>query len=130
MRAFQFEHGSLPGSLELAYLGDTVYDLYVRAQLIQQGGHVGKMHRDAVQLVCAHAQAEAFLRVEPLLTEKEADVARRARNTRQTPAKNADPAEYHRATALEALTGYLFVTGQTDRMEELLEIALEEEHEK
>lgn len=130
MRAFQFEHGSLPGSLELAYLGDTVYDLYVRAQLVRQGGHVRKMHRDAVQLVCAHAQSEAFLRVEPLLTEKEADVARRARNARQTPARNADPAEYHRATALEALTGYLFVTGQTDRMEELLEIALEEEHEK
>jgi ribonuclease-3 family protein len=130
VKPFQFEHGALPGSLELAYLGDTVYDLYVRARLLRAGGHVRDMHRRAVGLVCAHAQAEAFARVEPHLTEGEREVARRARNARQTPAKNADAKEYHRATALEALTGYLFVTGQTERMEQLLEIALEEDDEK
>ena len=63
--------------------------------------------------VCAHAQAQAFARVEGALTERERDVARRARNAHQTPPKNADAAEYHRATALEAVMGYLFVTGQT-----------------
>ena len=69
-------------------------------------------------------QLEALGRVEALLTEPEADVARRARNARQTPPRNADPGEYHRATALEALIGYLYVTGQRDRMNVILAAAL------
>ena len=97
---FNFEHGSLPGSLELAYLGDSLYDLYVREHLIAKGGRVRAMHREAISLVCAHAQSEALQRVEPLLTEAEADVARRARNTRQTPPKNAD----YRATLWKPLS--------------------------
>ena len=121
---FEFEHGTLPGSLELAYLGDTLYDLYVREHLIAQGGRVRQMHREAIHLVCAHAQSEALGRVEALLTEPEADVTRRARNARQTPPRNADPGEYHRATALEALIGYLYVTGQRDRMNVILAAAL------
>ncbi len=130
MRGFDFAHGALPGSLELAYLGDTVYDLYVRAGLLREGGHVGEMHRRAVKRVCAKAQSEALSRVEPMLNERERDVARRARNAHQAPPKNADPSDYHRATALEALIGYLFVTGKQDRMEEILRIALEENDEK
>lgn len=129
MKGFGFAPGMLPGSLELAYLGDSLYDLYVRSQLVRRGGHVRDMHLQAVRRVCAHAQAEAFARVEPMLTGPEQDVARRARNARQTPPRNADAAEYHRATALEALVGYLFVTGQGERMEQILEIALEEHDE-
>ena len=129
MKAFEFAPGALPGSLELAYLGDSVYDLYVRARLVREGGHVRAMHRAAVSQVCSHAQAQAFARVEGSLTERERDVARRARNAHQTPPRNADAAEYHRATALEALIGYLFVTGQNARMEEILALALEENHE-
>ena len=121
---FEFEHGALPGSLELAYLGDALYDLYVRERLIAHGGRVRALHREAVGLVCAHAQSEALGRVESMLTEYEADVVRRARNARQTPPKNADAGEYHRATALEALVGYLYVTGQRDRMNEVLGVAL------
>ena len=124
MRAAEFEHGQLPGSLELAYLGDTVYDLYVRAQLVREGGRVRDMHRQAVRMVCAHAQSEALRRLEAQLTAEEADVVRRARNARQSPPKNADPAEYHRATALEALIGYLYLTGRRERMEALLAAAL------
>ena len=120
MRAFDLAHGQLPGSLELAYLGDTIYDLYVRTQLVREGGHVRDLHRRAVQRVCAHAQAEALGRIEAELTETEADVVRRARNAHQNPPKNADPAEYHRATALEALTGYLYATGQFARLDALL----------
>ena len=127
---FDFAPGALPGSLELAYLGDSVYDLYVRARLVREGGHVRDMHRAAVRRVCAHAQAEAFARIEEAFTERERDVARRARNAHQTPPKNADAAEYHRATALEAVVGYLFVTGQRARMEEILKLALEDDHEK
>jgi len=121
---FHFEHNVLPGSLELAYLGDTVYDLYVRSRLVAQGGRVGAMHRSAVKYVCAHAQAAALGRIEALLTEDEQAVVRRARNTRQSPPRSADPAEYCRATALEALIGYLYVTGRQERMNELLVAAL------
>ena len=121
---FNFEHGTLPGSLELAYLGDTLYDLYVREHLVARGGRVHALHREAVSLVCAHAQSAALERISAALTEAEADVARRARNARQTPPRNADPGEYHRATALEALIGWLYVTGQRDRMNALLEMAL------
>lgn len=123
-----FEHNVLPGSLELAYLGDTVYDLYVRRALVRRGGRVQQMHRTAVSLVCAHAQAEAFGRIEGQLSEQEAAVARRARNAHQNPPKHADPAEYHRATAMEALIGYLYLSGQRKRIDELMRLALPEEY--
>ena len=120
----KFEHNVLPGSLELAYLGDTVYDLYVRSHLVVTGGRVGKMHRQAIRLVCAHAQAEALTRIQDELTEEEANVVRRARNVHQSPPKNADPAEYQKATGLEALIGFLYATGRHERMQQLLEKAL------
>ena len=64
---FHFEHGTPPGSLELAYLGDALYDLYVREHLIARGGKVRAMHREAISLVCAHAQSEALDRIEDRL---------------------------------------------------------------
>ena len=121
---FHFEHNALPGSLELAYLGDALYDLYVREHLIAHGGRVRALHREAISLVCAHAQSEALARVADALTDEESDVVRRARNAKQSPPKNADPGEYHRATALEALVGWLYVTGRQDRMNEILKLAL------
>ncbi|MBQ8973806.1 MAG: ribonuclease III [Clostridia bacterium] len=123
----QLEHKVLPGSLELAYLGDTIYDLYVRTHLIELGGKVGALHRQAIQLVCAHAQAEALSRVEPMLSEEELAVVRRARNVRQTPPRNADIAEYHRATAFEALLGYLYATDRDERLNAVLGVALPRE---
>ncbi len=123
-----FEHNALPGSLELAYLGDTVYDLYVRRILVRRGGRVQQMHRTAISLVCAHAQAEAYARVEGALSEMEAAVARRARNAHQNSPRNANAAEYHRATALEALIGYLYLTDQRGRIDELMRLALPEEY--
>jgi len=62
--------------------------------------------------------------VEGMLDEEEQNVVRRARNVHQTPSKNADRAEYHRATALEALIGYLYITGRRDRMSEILDAAI------
>ena len=122
--ALKFEHNALPGSLELAYLGDTVYDLYVRSHLVEKGGRVGKMHRQAIRLVCAHAQAEALARIQDDLTEEEANVVRRARNVHQSPPKNADPADYQKATGLEALIGFLYAAGREERLGALLEKAL------
>ena len=71
------------------------------------------------------AQSEALARVEPLLTEEEAAVVRRARNARQTPPRHASIAEYHRATALEALMGALYLSGDMARLKELMEVATE-----
>ena len=124
---FKLEHNALPGSLEMAYLGDALYDLHVRKNLLARGGRMHALHKDAVKLVCAHAQAEALEKLLPELTEQETAVARRARNAHQAPPRNANPAEYHRATALEALIGYLYITGQNERLEQLLAIALPEE---
>ena len=123
-----FHQGQLPGSLELAYLGDTLWDLMVRSRLVKKGGRMKELHRAAVKQVCAKAQSEALERIEAMLTEEEAAVVRRARNARQSPTKNADPGEYHRATALEALVGWLYLTGQRARMEELMNAALPEEN--
>ena len=127
MMEFKLEHNALPGSLEMAYLGDALYDLHVRKNLLARGGRVHALHKDAIKLVCAHAQSEALERVLPELTEQEAAVVRRARNAHQAPPRNANPAEYHRATALEALLGFLYIMGETQRMESILAIALPEE---
>lgn len=123
-----FAHNALPGSLELAFLGDTIYDLYVRRHLVRRGGRVQQMHRDATALVCAHAQSRAFQAIEEMLTQEEAAVARRARNAHQTPPRNADAAEYHRATALEALIGYLYLNGRRERLDELMHHILPKEY--
>ena len=116
-------HGQLPGSLELAYLGDTLYDLYVRRRLVIAGGRMKDLHRAAVAQVRASAQSEALGRVEGMLTEEEQGVVRRARNARQNPPKNADPGEYHRATAFEALLGFLYLMHREERLHEILAAA-------
>ena len=114
------KQGQLPGSLELAYLGDTLWDLFVREELVRTGGRMKELHRAAVARVRASAQSRALARIEDCLTEDEAAVVRRARNAHRTPPKNADPADYCRATALEALFGYLYLTGQLERMKTLM----------
>ena len=113
--------------LQMAYIGDTVHDLFVRSRLMQRPASVGKMHKQAVRMVSAAAQARMLAAIEPELTQEEADIARRGRNAHAKHAapKNADPADYERATALEALWGYLFVTGETKRLAELVGMALE-----
>lgn len=125
---FTFDHNSLPGSLELAFMGDTIFDLYVRRCIVRRGGKVQNMHRQAVSLVCNRAQSEALNRIEGLLTETEQGVVRRARNAHQNPPRNANPADYHRATSIEALMGYLYLTGQQARLDELMQKALPPEY--
>lgn len=106
--------------LQLAFVGDTVYDLFARTLILSTHDEsVQKLHKRAVGMVNAGAQAIAFERIAPLLTEEEADVARRARNAHSRPPKNQDPGDYARATALEALVGYLYLCGRSDRLHEL-----------
>ena len=124
-KPMNIRNNQMPGSLELAYLGDTIYDLYVRTRLVQRGGKMKQLHNQAVGVVCNHGQSEALRSIEDELTEEEQDVLRRARNCKQHPPRNADPAEYHRATALEALIGYLYVKGQGERLDMLVNKALD-----
>ena len=104
--------------LQLAYIGDGVWELLVRTRIIYKGRSARHVHKDAVACVNAGAQAEAFRRIEPLLTEAEADIARRGRNAHAHHAapKNQDAADYRAATALEALIGYLYLIGEEDRL--------------
>ena len=112
--------------LQMAYVGDTVHDLYVRSMLLSKGMGVGKMHKQAVRMVSAGAQAKMLSAIEPELEADEADAARRGRNAQAKHAapKHADPADYAHATGLEALWGYLYLSGRSERLDQLIKLAL------
>lgn len=107
--------------LRLAYIGDAVHDLFVRTELVFLGGKAGAMHKDAVRNVNAAAQAEALARIAGMLTEDEADIVRRGRNAHahHNVPRRANPADYKQATGLEALLGFLYLTGRMERLCEL-----------
>lgn len=114
--------------LALAHVGDAVYELLIRAMLASAGpSAVQELHRRTVSFVRAEAQAEAAQKIQPLLSEEEAAVYRRGRNSRVhgVPA-HANPAEYHSATGLEALFGWLYLQGRTDRVGQLFTAITEE----
>jgi ribonuclease-3 family protein len=104
--------------LQLAYVGDSVHALLVRGGLVGKNWLVKDMHRAANQAVSAVSQARELQRVLPLLTEEEAAIARRGRNahSHHSAPKSASTGEYAEATGLEALLGYLYLTGRTDRI--------------
>lgn len=105
-------------TLGLAHLGDAVYELMVRSMLCLKGKATNKnLHRATVGYVSAQAQAQAAERILPMLTEEEGDVFRRGRNSSpHTVSHAASRAEYQTATALEALFGYLYLNGRTERL--------------
>ncbi len=107
----------------LAFYGDGVYEVMVRRRVVLRGNTgAGRLHDMAVEQVRACYQSEAVSIIEPLLTEREADILRRGRNAGGISVpKSAKPSEYRRATALEALFGYLSLSGQDERVEELFE---------
>ena len=116
-------------SIGLAHMGDAVFELLVRAWLCAHGGATGRgMHRAAVSLVCAESQAEKAEKILPLLTEEERAVFRRGRNAQvHTVPHHASRAQYGEATALEALLGWLYLQGKTERINQLFCIMMEEE---
>jgi len=110
--------------LALAYLGDAVYELYVRTRLLAEPARPQKeLHQQAVCRVKAGAQAAALRRLASGLTAEEADIARRGRNARVQVPKGADPADQHYSTAFEALIGYLYLSGSWERLETLMAAA-------
>ena len=115
-------------TLGLAHLGDGVFELMVRSWLCLHGKATNKgLHKATVKYVAAPAQAAAAEKIIPLLTEEEGDVFRRGRNTSpHSVPKAASRADYQTATALEALFGWLYLQGRTERINQLFEIMMEE----
>ena len=108
---------------ELAYLGDAVFELHVREQLLGAELRSSDRHRMAVARVRAEAQAAALAAVEPALSESERDLVRRARNLKVSTPRSVDQDTYRLATALEALVGYLHASGRTERLAQIFALA-------
>lgn len=112
--------------LSLAHVGDAVYELLVRSYLARHGqSRVVDLHRATVAMVRASAQAKASAALLPMLTESERAVYRRGRNSHvNSVPRGASKAEYHAATGLEAVFGYLYLAGQYGRIKELFKVVL------
>lgn len=116
-------------NLGLAHVGDCVYELMVRSWIVCRGRLTpASLHRDKVKYVSAQAQAQAVERIQDMLTDEEAAVYRRGRNARvNSVPKNADIGQYHAATALECLFGWLYLRGEHARLNELFGKIMENE---
>ena len=106
--------------LVLAYVGDAVYELYIRTKLAAYPAKMQELHRAAVKYVQAASQAEIVHAWEPDLTEAEREVVRRGRNTKSAVPRHGNVADYRYSTGMEALVGYLYLSGQEKRLTELL----------
>ncbi len=117
-------------ALALAHMGDAVYELLVRRELCRAGRYTaGDLHRETIRYVSAVAQARAAARIQPVLTEEEAAVYRRGRNSHSHAApKSVSAGEYHAASGLEALFGWLYLREDKNRIEELFSLIMEEDH--
>lgn len=109
--------------LALAYIGDGIYELVIRTMVIGWGNRpVNDLNKLSISYVKAETQAKMIIALKEELTEEEAEVFKRGRNAKPyTTAKNASRADYHKATGFEALVGYLYLTGQTERMLSLIQ---------
>ena len=112
--------------LVLAYIGDAVFEIFVRKMLVSQGNtSVDKLHKKATEYVKSSAQSASYRKIEGILTEEEISVFKRGRNAKSNPPKNADVIEYHTATGLEALIGYIYLSENTERLDEIMNLILE-----
>ena len=107
--------------LNLAFIGDCIYEILVREALVCEANRpVNELHRESVKYVSAKAQTEAYAKIKDMLTEEETAQFKRGRNAQvgHSP-KSATDAEYHTATGIEALFGYLYLSGKTERIKQL-----------
>ena len=113
--------------LTWAYVGDGVYELYIRTKLINKTNmKPHALHIESIKYVKAQAQAEILKKIYDKLTEEEKDIVRRGRNAENHHLpKNANVQEYMYSTAYEALIGYLYLTKQTERLKEILKISVD-----
>ena len=112
--------------LALAYIGDAVYEVYVRQYVLSQPNHRPHiLHHRSSSFVSAKAQAKALHNLLPELTEEEADIVRRGRNAKSgTAPKNADMIDYRHSTAFECLVGFLYYQGSYERLQQLMDVAI------
>ena len=113
---------NLMSPLVWAYVGDSVYELFIRTHLVETTKlKPHRLHIEAIKHVKAQAQAQKLKKLQDFLTDKEKEIVRRTRNTENHHLpKNADSSDYMYATAFEGLIGYLYLTNQRERLEELL----------
>ena len=108
--------------ITLAFLGDAVFSLWVREQLVRSGeGKAADFQRAAGKVVSAQGQSAFLEKVLPILTQEEEEIYRRGRNAKKaTKSKNASAVDYNRSTGFEAVLGFLYLTGEHERIETLL----------
>ena len=112
--------------LSLAYIGDAVYELYIRSYIMKDCNMpVSKLHKAATRFVSATSQATIVKKISQNFTDEEMSVYKRGRNTNSHPPKNADMVDYKSATGIEALIGYLYITEQSDRILEIMRMLLD-----
>ncbi|MBQ4528569.1 MAG: Mini-ribonuclease 3 [Clostridia bacterium] len=113
--------------LSLAYIGDAVYELYIRSYIMREVNMpVSKLHKAATHYVSAKAQAEIFHKIEDRLTDAEISVFKRGRNAHSyTSAKNADIIDYRISTGFEALIGYTYIKKDIKRLEEIISFCID-----
>ncbi len=112
--------------LTWAYIGDAVYELYIRTNLVNKTKlKPHKLHIESIKYVKAKAQADILKRIDEFLTDEEKDIVRRARNAENHHLpKNADPADYMYSTAFEGLIGFLYLTKKDERLKEILKMCI------
>lgn len=117
---------NLMSPLVWAYVGDSVYELFIRTHLVETTKlKPHKLHIETIKYVKAKAQADILEKLQDTLTDKEKEIVRRARNAENHHLpKNADPADYMHATAFEGLIGYLYLSEQKERLEEILNMCI------
>ena len=126
-REKDLQDAKLLSPLVWAYVGDSVFELYVRTKLINNSNaKPHKLHIESIKYVKAKSQADTIKRILDKLTDEEKDVVRRGRNTENHHiAKNSNVADYSQSTAFEALIGYLYLTKQDERLEEILDMCID-----
>lgn len=123
------EKPSMFSPLTLAYIGDSVYEVYVRTHLLKNGNlPTNRLHKESIKYVSAEAQSSFMEALEPLLTQEEEAVYKRGRNAKSyTVPKHAQLIDYKRATGFEALIGYLYLSKNEQRIDELMQIIFSQE---
>lgn len=122
------EKSGLYSPLVLAYIGDSVYEVFSRKKVLENNPNLPahKLHKENVKYVKAKAQSNAMEKIEPTLTEEELAIYKRGRNAKSaTVPKNADLVDYRRATGFEALVGFLELSGRHERLLEIMELAFD-----
>lgn len=114
----------MPSPLQLAYIGDAVWELHVRgAALAQNPPSMDALHRRVVERVQASEQAACWRRIADALTDEEKEVARRARNAKLNPPRGTSHGDYRQSTSFESVLGFLYWCGRAERLEEVMRLA-------